>query len=639
MKNFGDFFYQPITIINPFEAYDPPEKVNQVLASFYPEGNSLVEGAPNMVVCHVRNEHGNGLDLSGRLVDSGGEKILDFRPGPLGIGRFEFTPGQGQKYQMILEDGAGAFHFFKLPGPIKAANVSIAKKGTQFEVEIKCSPSLRGGEGVLELKGRQNTLAVKKVNFGSKYVFNKSDFPSGTLLAVLKNREGEVLSQRPFHLPGKGPLLSSKGQRAVYARRQKVSLDYNIGFNAKLSISVRKKNLPISLERTGIAPFIEVMSNLKSRDIYRKGWPLNGPAMFYDDLLIISAFKKDFQFHEEVPVKLLPEYRHDLIEGYLLDQDDLPVPDKFMCLSLPGKNFQVAMGKTDRSGRFLIPVVAPAQNRLGYLKVLEEVPNTYNLNFSPEFREHYPLFRHQPVVLDSQSVATIVQKSIHTQIENAYFDLRSRSGEMQVKPFFTHLDYDRKFFLDDYTRFPSMREVFHEYIPLVNVSKNENDFTLSYRILDLPQQFLKRDLLILLDGVPISRRQALMLDPYKIESINLANNRHYLGPYVADGIISLHTYEGDLHGTELVETTFKYNYAGLQTKNTYHFPDYAFSAKTKLPDKREQLYWAPEVNVVKGETLKLEFFTSDVPGNYEIEVEGISDRGLPVSMRGNFRVQ
>lgn len=639
MRNFNDFFYQPVTIINPFEAYTPPEKPGQVLASFHPEGGALIEGTANTVVCHVRNEYGNHLNLSGRLVNDQGEKILDFTSGKQGISRFVFTPEKGQKYQMILEDLAGNFHFFNLSSPVRGAYPCITKKGQQFVIETKSSPSLEGGKAVLALQDRQNRFLQKEVKLGVQYAFDQSDFPQGTLAAVLKTQEGEVLGKRLFYSDGENTPGLSKNQSTVYAKRQKVSLAYDVALNGTLSISVRKQDHPVGPARAGIGHFIEMIAGLQIKNIDSRHFPFDAPMELYDDLLIMSSFKTHSPYNEKNTVRLLPEHRHDLIEGYVSEQGSLPVTDKFVSFSLPGKSFQLAIGKTDESGRFVIPVNPANQDGTSFLKVLDGDAFAGDINLMPEFHQNYPAFFQQPLELDALSVADIVQKSIYNQVENAYFEVRPPAEVLPVKPFFTYFDYDRDFLPDDYTRFPTMREIFHEYIPLVTVSKNENDFRLNYRLVDLPQQFSKKDVLILLEGVPITKRQALTLDPYKIERIRLANKRYYLGPYIADGVISLHTYEGDLSGPELGKTAFEYDYTGVQPKKAYHDPDYTLSPKTRLPDKRQQLYWAPRVETQVAKPLRLAFFTSDITGDFEIAIEGISDEGQPVSIRERFRVR
>ncbi len=45
-----------------------------------------------------------------------------------------------------------------------------------------------------------------------------------------------------------------------------------------------------------------------------------------------------------------------------------------------------------------------------------------------------------------------------------------------------------------------------------------------------------------------------------------------------------------------------------------------------FPDPRTLLYWNPTVVTKAGEATEIEFYASDVPGNYTVVVEGLAKR-------------
>jgi hypothetical protein len=58
---------------------------------------------------------------------------------------------------------------------------------------------------------------------------------------------------------------------------------------------------------------------------------------------------------------------------------------------------------------------------------------------------------------------------------------------------------------------------------------------------------------------------------------------------------------------------------------------------SRLPDDRLQLLWVPNLEFKDKETT-LNFFTSDVPGEFEISIEGLTDEKLPVSIQKSIFV-
>ncbi len=58
--------------------------------------------------------------------------------------------------------------------------------------------------------------------------------------------------------------------------------------------------------------------------------------------------------------------------------------------------------------------------------------------------------------------------------------------------------------------------------------------------------------------------------------------------------------------------------------------------EARIPDYRNQLFWAPEVRLNQSNS---SFYTSDVSGNFEIRLEGFTKNGVPVSIRDFIEVK
>jgi len=58
----------------------------------------------------------------------------------------------------------------------------------------------------------------------------------------------------------------------------------------------------------------------------------------------------------------------------------------------------------------------------------------------------------------------------------------------------------------------------------------------------------------------------------------------------------------------------------------------------RIPDDRYQLLWIPELSL-SGKEIKIDFFTSDLTGEFEICIEGFSEEQKPISIRKSIYVK
>jgi hypothetical protein len=142
----------------------------------------------------------------------------------------------------------------------------------------------------------------------------------------------------------------------------------------------------------------------------------------------------------------------------------------------------------------------------------------------------------------------------------------------------------------------------------------------------------------LLDGIPIfDDNQIMNYNPLVLEKIEILGRRYFYGPLEAQGIISLSTYTGDGKNISIAQ---REKYIGILPRKKYYSPDYSKKSESmdKIPDYRNQLYWNPAV-IITNQRLPIEFYTSDVKGDFEIIVEGIQANGNPVHYRDVIHVE
>ena len=147
--------------------------------------------------------------------------------------------------------------------------------------------------------------------------------------------------------------------------------------------------------------------------------------------------------------------------------------------------------------------------------------------------------------------------------------------------------------------------------------------------------------LLLVDGLLVQQHTDIMdYDAKRIKKVNLSREDCVINSITFNGIIAMETVAGNFYqeisrdyvrAVELFPPLPKKKYF-TQTYGTATISD-----QGQIPDFREQLLWLPHLVVGKGVN-QVEFYTSDVAGQYGVYVEGFTDNGDPVSWRETFEV-
>lgn len=334
---------------------------------------------------------------------------------------------------------------------------------------------------------------------------------------------------------------------------------------------------------------------------------------------------------------ILPDLRGELLTGLVLDKTkNTPVPNALVTLSSPGKNFSFFTSVTDSSGRYYFNVDQVASEDI-YFHV-HNSDAEFLIRPDREFPEDYTLFVQEPLTIDTTWRTLITKHHVSAQVENAFYSVKKDSAivpENRVRFFGTP---DRTYNLDEFTRFPTMEDIFREIIPEVVVRARDGKFSLlmfnsvtGFRFQNSP--------LVLIDGIPVADANIVMgYDASLIRKITLKTKRYYYGGLECEGIMSIETYDGTAKGLN-VRDGVKMSYLPAQPTKLYYAPEY-FNKKnqSRIPDFRTQLYWKT-MRVSPGAGSELTFFTGDLEGNFVLELSGIDAKGEKIFLRETFSVK
>ncbi|QCW98638.1 hypothetical protein FGM00_00320 [Aggregatimonas sangjinii] len=338
----------------------------------------------------------------------------------------------------------------------------------------------------------------------------------------------------------------------------------------------------------------------------------------------------------------LPELRGELFCGKVTAvENDYRVDNLKLAISVPGENFYFDAVMTDAAGSFCFNVNEQYGGDKMLFQVLTEQPERYTVMLDEPDPLQYSKLLFEEVDLASSLKSEILERSVHNQIENSYFQFRPDS--LLFKPVEQIFDNkERKVFvLDDYTRFKTLGETIVEIIKDVSRQRvGQDDYVIKVKGFDYAasSELLP---LILMDGVHVQDHNALLeYDARTIQEITVMQHKLIFGPEVYLGALMIKTKNGS--GFDALSARSAYSATTIfkpQNSKNYFIQSHEEGASnSSLPDDRIQLLWNPILEV-EGGTIQINFFTSDVTGEFIISVEGFADGNIPVSVQQSIFVR
>lgn len=647
MKNFDSHFYfeEPISIINPDKK--PTGKKADSIAHFYiqffPEGGNMVYGFKNTVAFKITDAYGKGLRGKGFIVDNKNDTSAIFETEHFGMGTFSFNPVRGNTYHAIIKINNETI-IKDLPEIYEKGWVMhLTQQGDNLSIHVGCN--IANENDIFLFVQTKNTIKFARmqtlVNGNTTFIFNQSELDDGISQLTIFNKDKQPVCERLFFKKPTNLLpIKLKNIQSEYAERSKVDININVSDSSKsnLSLSVYLADSLQPLQNINLVNYLWLSSDLKG--------PVESPDFYFentgidvekatDNLMLTQGWRR---FKWESVLKntkpsftFLPEYEGHIITGKLIPKiADLPDSGISVSLSVPGKNFKFSNTTSSVSGVIRFNVEKFYGNRELIVQTNKEDSN-YNLVIDNPFSEVMVGNSISPIHLHPSLTNEIMLRSIGAQAQNIY---QPATAENFVFP----VSYDttaffgipsKEYYLDAYTRFPTMEEVINEYVKEVHLKKRDKNFY--YRVFNEPKiSYFDDDPLVLIDGVPVSDLNKIVnIDPLKIKKIDIITTKFFQNSRQYDGIVSYATYNGDLDGYQLDPNSLVVEYNGLQLERQFYSPEYKTDQQktSRVPDYRNVLYWSPSL-LSNSSQQNISFYTSDIPGKYIVVVQGISDSGL-----------
>ena len=643
----GRSFSKKITVLNPFAIQDtlsaPPE--NTYTIRLFPEGGTLVRGIPTRIAFKVTDAQGKGVKASlvfpdGTRGNSNAFGIGSARVMPVaGIPVAGIPGGDMPKVKVLLPDGRELGQ--PLPFAAETGYVLNAEdKGDHYTIQVASAG--HPGETLTLVSESSSGKAVKymvilNASGSASHLIPRAQLPEGTSRLTLLRNDGTPVAERIlFRAPEKTLRLNLALNRQTFSGREEITLSLNQvtpdpAIIADVSVSIKKEDDLQRPSGENIRSYLylrkDLSGEIENPDYYFSDAETGKADL--DNLLLTHGWRKFKNQSAEEEGRY-----HRIGIRFTGKTDGQPLAGREATLSVPSRIPMIYTAVTDTNGvaYFWVKNVYGTHNLVTRL-TSGELSHAEIL----KFRSEAELF--SPADLTGISQNSYNEYAINAQVENI-FSGKNRTAwlppaTLDSLPFFGKADV--RYRLDDYTRFVIMEEVLREYVKEVMVRKNRDDFRL--RTQDVNRNtFFNSNPLILLDGVPVPHPNDLMAyDPLKVETVDVITSRFYLGESVHDGIVSFSTYKGVLENFTLDPSFSVFTYEGLQPEREFYVPEVPGTAS--VPDNRTVLYWTPRLMLSGEESRRIKFSSSDLSGEYVVDVQGIDSSGKPGSQTLRFSVK
>jgi len=666
MKNFDpDFFFETaITIVNPFSkpTLNPTSTASVAYdLQLFPEGGNLVKGIESKIAFRATAQDGKGIAFKGTVVNQQNDTVARFEPLKFGIGSFLLTPTTDNQYRVLLQDTEKRWFQYKMPAVYDQGYSVHVKDSTASLLKIIVSATANSSSDVSMLVHTKSVpkMAEKGVLQNGKmtFVIPKNKLDDGiTTVTIFDNNLNPVCERLYFKRPISTLNIIAQTDKAQYAPRQKVVLDLstlqgNIPVIADLSVSVYLTDSLPTLETTFIESYLHLTSELKGT--------IESPMYYFNnadekvnqviDYLMLTHGWRRFKWEEiakKTPKKYthIPEIEGHLVYGKVINiKTDLPAPHIDTYLAGLSKRPQLFVSTSDSLGNIFYELKHFVGAKELIVQTNTRIDSIYRIEIASPFAEAQSTFLLSNFTFDATWKKPLLNRSINMQARNAFLPKSAQqfnTSEIDTLGFYGIPD--EAYFLDAYTRFPTVEEVMREYVPGVAVRRRQGKYI--FRVYDKLQANLpfEDEPLVLLDGVPIFETDRILaFDPLKIRKLEVIDGLYYFGPMSFSGLVSYTTYKGDLGGLPLDPRALVLSYEGVQGKKEFYAPRYDTPElqKSRVPDFRNLLHWSPQLLTDAQGKQSVNFYTSDQTGAYKVVVQGLTDKGVAGNKTFGFEVK
>jgi len=682
LENFGEdaCFQQKVWISKPMKSIVVTEESqvdltkkaqpdnSKIDVAFLSEGGNMVLNALNNVAFKAINPKGRGIYVSGQIRNDRGDTITSFATTYLGMGKFNLMPVDGMNYYATIDQ----YPDLKIPLPQANKNgLCLKSKETDESLMFEISANMKGNKspGFYFIASHKGEILFQQkigmVDYSQSVKVSKSLFPNGISKITLLDTSLVPLAERLLFIDnGKGDLLSLRLNQKEFKPREAVKIDVDAllepgdTINSNMLVAVVNKNYFSTGENNqNIKSYLLLDSDLKGA--------IESPAAYFvDDKFHTSAEKLDLLMlvHgwrsylwddvEKTPTPSLEDWNDAgiTISGHvkkLLWKG--PVPEATIALDYVFKKFRIGETTTDPNGRFTF-------KRIYLLETLKVMLNAQ----TKDGRRNAEIILNPLAKKDSVDLSGNTCLDIDLNSDFMRDNYSNRMKEMLFNPgagsiLLEGIDVVRKkndaimrsggaYPWADNTLTITRKD--YSYLNLIDYLKYKLPALTDYG----DEIIMKgKPVVFMVDGLDsqYSFKDIRTIKMNEIETIDILNpgfrigfSPDFLGNVNQNGLIAIYkksipdVMQSDIYVKGRIVPKIK----SFALPKKFYSPEYTLeNIKSAQFDFRPTLYWNPDVRFENGKAT-LDFFTSDLPAEYVVCVEGITKNGKICFGTTNFTV-
>ena len=688
------FFKKEISVYSLYSENEDKDEMNDSISlesnelpdiGFYPEGGYLITGLKNKVAVKIKDADVDAFPILGIIEDSDGNRITDFQTFEFGLGYFYLKPEAGKEYRAVISSEDEEI-LYALPLSLSEGyimNTSISEKELTIELSTNKKDGLKNTLVIGHQRGIPVFDYIEKENKNTVLIrVPNDDLIEGVLDLVLLNESRKPLAERMVYVKKENELTISvkKTNGNTAAVRDRVDLKIDVknllgkSVPSSLSISITDTKLIKPDENTeNIRTYLllnsDLRGNIKSPNyFFTKGDEVKKNAQL--DLVMMTHGWRRFDWLEFLESGLNPKFKAE--DGIYISGSTINAKSPYQNkasetkLTLRQKGFYQETENSDKYGRFsygpfvfndTIDIIFQAGEGLASAKpnfmdtniILDPaigkprfIPSLTIKPFEQDISKEKEVYRaktrnhifrnfeydEERELLGEVLLQGKVEKK--EQVEKKKRDKRTRSFEPSYRIVVDEMGmYGGNDFMELLANIPGIR------IGRVYGAETSQDFEVNLRGMK-PSFYL--------DDVKVTLEVARTVPQQNIDFIDVMNTGQASAAYglEAQGVIAIYSKEGS-RGKGKAEKkpgSITFKHYGFYKARSFYAPDYSkVDRNTSRKDDRSTVYWNPKLTVTRFKDPEVTFYTSDEKGKLQIEIQGITESGIPIHTTAMLEVE
>lgn len=620
---------------------------------FFPESGVFLDNQIQTVAFKAIGNDGLSCNVSGKIFNNKNEEISEFKVFNKGMGKLILRTYPGESYYALVRSDSGKEKRIELPSTIREGIVlKLGSNRGNFYYELLNQTSIPTPDLYLMAHIRGVVYMVTRLNENTGY-FSDAFLPPGICTFTIIDSLGNAFCERlSFIRNFKLPVINMQSDKTIYGKREPVRLNFSVSTADSLpaqgsfSVSVTDSYLvkPDTLN-DHILSYL-----LLSGDI--RGY-IEEPQQYFTDNSLLTREKTDilmltqgwrrFSTGDILKKKYTrPQYYIEAgqsVSGKILNLFNKPVNKSEVIYFSNYKN-QINTTVTDSTGQFIIEgidfpdsthIILKAKSKSKIVDV-ELVPDK---DIFPSTTNKIP-FSKEISVDTHEEYLNLSKEKYYNEGGMLVVNLDEFTVNAETKTASSEYYYsgmaDNKIDAASLEKHPGMRILdLISMMPGVMVSGQS-----------VTVRGASQNAMFMIDGIETENIEDIeYLSSSDVEEIALFKgpSASIFGLRGGNGVIAITLKKGITIQSVSPPSLAHISPLGYQKPVEFYVPKYEVDSILNQPksDLRSTVYWAPKVLTDEHGNFQLEFYTADKANNYNVELEGVTDKGEICRYKGILR--